>query len=238
MKNNILLLILAVISLNTAIGQSKEKVKGTGPSITRTVEVASFTQLESQISADVEITQGATQKVVMEGQENILNMIQTEVKDGKWKIKFPKNTWGDYDHVKIKITVPALTSIGLSGSGNVTTTNTFKADDFSVGLSGSGNMKIMVEANNIDCGLSGSGGIVLKGKTKELSLGTSGSGNIKAMECNADVVKVGISGSGDCEVYANTLLDAGIAGSGSIRYKGTPKIKTGVSGSGSIQSVN
>lgn len=238
MKNSILLLLLAVCSLHIVSAQSKVKVKGTGPSITRTVNLDAFDQVESNIAADVELTQGPTQKVVMEGPENILDLIQTEVKDKKWRIKFPKNTWADYDDVKIKITVPELISVGLAGSGSMITTNTFKADDFQVGLSGSGNMKLMVEADNIDCGLSGSGTINLKGKTKELSIGTSGSGDVRALECTADVVKVGISGSGDCEVYANQMLDAGIAGSGHVKYKGRPKVKTGISGSGSIQSID
>jgi len=238
MKNSILILILAVSSLQVVYGQSKEKVKGTGPKITRTVDLLAFDQIESNIAADIEITQGATQKVVMEGQENILNLIQTEIKDKKWRIKLPKNVWADYDDVKIKITIPELISVGLAGSGSVVTTNTFKAEDFQIGLSGSGDMKIMVEADNIDCGLSGSGTINLKGKTKELSIGTSGSGNVKALDCNADIVKVGISGSGDCEVSVNQMLDAGIAGSGSIRYKGRPKVKTGISGSGSLHSID
>lgn len=238
MKNSILLLMLVLIGVQSVSGQSKEKVKGSGPTITRTLDLPSFDQIESNIEADVEITQGPVQKVVMEGQENILNLIQTEIKDKKWKIRLPKNTWADYDQVKIKITIPSLISVGLAGSGSVITTNTFKADDFQVGLSGSGNMKLMVEADNIDCGLSGSGTINLKGKTKELSIGTSGSGDVKALDCAADVVKVGISGSGDCEVYASQMLDAGIAGSGNIKYKGRPKVKTGISGSGSIQSID
>ncbi|MDZ4708639.1 MAG: head GIN domain-containing protein [Saprospiraceae bacterium] len=238
MKNKILLLILAVSSLHLVSGQSKEKVKGTGPTIIRTVDLASFDQIESNIAADVEITQGATQKVVMEGQENILNLIQTEIKDKKWRIKMPKNIWADYDDVKIKITMPSLISIGLAGSGSIITTNTFKTDDFQVGLSGSGSMKLMVEADNIDCGLSGSGTINLKGKTKELSIGTSGSGDVKALDCLAETVKVGISGSGNCEVSAGQMLDAGIAGSGNVKYRGRPKVKTGISGSGSIQSID
>lgn len=234
MKNIILLLILVVAGVQTALSQ---KIKGTGPRVTRTLDLASFEKIESNISADVEITQGSTQKITVEGQANIIDLIQTEVSDNKWKIKFPKNTWGDYEDLKIKITLPKLTAVGLGGSGSIITTNMFTADEFNVGVSGSGTVKVMVEANRVDCGLSGSGNIHLQGKTHDLKIGTSGSGNVKALDFSASQVKIGISGSGSCEVSATDMLEAGISGSGSIRYKGQPKIKTGISGSGSIQSI-
>lgn len=234
MKNIILLLILAVAGVQTA---SSQKIKGTGPRVTRILDLASFEKIESNISADVEITQGPTQKITVEGQANIIDLIQTDVSDNKWKIKFPKNTWGDYEDLKIKITLPKLTAVGLGGSGSIVTTNMFTADDFNVGVSGSGTVKVMVEANRVDCGLSGSGNVHLQGKTRDLKIGTSGSGNVKALDFSASQVKIGISGSGSCEVSATEMLEAGISGSGSIRYKGQPKIKTGISGSGSIQSI-
>jgi Putative auto-transporter adhesin, head GIN domain len=235
MKNTLLILFLLTA---TMIWGQREKIKGTGPSVTRTLEVASFTTVECNLSADVEITQGPTQKVTIEGQENIINMISTEVKDDKWRIKLPKNTWGDYDKVKIRITVPQLHGLGMAGSGSMKTTNTIKADDFQIGLSGSGKMEVSVNAENVDCGISGSGNIHLTGKTNELSLGTSGSGDVLAKDMIAEKVKIGISGSGDCEVNVSESLEAGISGSGSVRYKGRPKIKSSISGSGSLNSVD
>ncbi len=235
---NIIFVALTIFIVTFTNGQSKEKLKGTGPQITRTFNLDPFTTVECSMSAQVEITQGSTQKVTIEGQANILDQISTEVKDNKWRIKLPKNMWADYDEVKIKITVPELVGIGLSGSGSMTTTNTIKSDDFQIGLSGSGRIEASVDAQYIDCGLSGSGNVYLKGKAKELNIGTSGSGDIRAMDCPVEKVKIGISGSGDCEVNVSSALEAGIAGSGNVRYKGNAKIKSSISGSGSIRSID
>ena len=157
--------------------------------------------------------------MTIEGQANIIDQIATEVKDGKWRIKLPKNMWSDYDKLNIKITVPRLHGVGMAGSGNITTMNTIKTDDFQIGLSGSGNIRATVEAEYIDCGI-------------------SGSGNVKAQDCEVEKVKIGISGSGDCLVNASNSLEAGIAGSGSVKYKGHPKVKTSISGSGSISTID
>ncbi len=229
---------LAFVCASAVIGQSKERIKGSGPSVTRTLSVSSFSTVECSLSADVEITQGPTQKVTVEGQANIIDLISTEVVDRKWKIKLPKNTWADYENVTIKITVPELNGIGLAGSGSMTTTNTIKSEDFQIGLSGSGKIEASVDAAYIDCGLSGSGHVYLTGKAKELNIGTSGSGDVRAKDCPVEKVKIGISGSGDCEVNATTSLEAGIAGSGQVRYKGHPKVKSSISGSGSIHSID
>ncbi|MEP7320909.1 MAG: head GIN domain-containing protein [Saprospiraceae bacterium] len=235
MKNTLLILLLLTATLSWS---QREKIKGSGSTVNRTLEVASFTAVECNLYADVEITQGPNQKVTIEGQENIIDKISTEVKENRWRIKLPKNTWGDYDKVKIKITVPQLHGLGMAGSGSMKTTNTITSDDFQIGLSGSGKMDVSVNAENVDCGISGSGNIHLTGKTNELSLGTSGSGDVMAKDMVAGKVKIGISGSGDCEVNVSESLEAGISGSGSVRYKGRPKVKSSISGSGSLNSID
>ncbi|MEP7268573.1 MAG: head GIN domain-containing protein [Saprospiraceae bacterium] len=234
MKNILFISALLLGFFTTSFAQ---KVKGSGPAVTRSFSLASFNTIECNLAADVEITQGSTQSVTVEGQENIIALISKEVKDNKWRIKLPKGTWSDYDKLLIKITIPEVHGLGLAGSGNITTMNKIKADDFQIGLSGSGNIKADVDAENIDCGISGSGNVMIKGKAKELTIGTSGSGNVKAADCIVDKVKIGISGSGDCLVNANENLEASIAGSGSVKYKGRPRVKSSISGSGSINSI-
>ena len=235
---NLLTISLMFFAFSVMGWSQKVSLKGSGPSVTRTLDLPSFSTIECSVSADVEITQGATQKVTIEGQANIIDQIATEVKDGKWRIKLPKNMWSDYDKLNIKITVPRLHGVGMAGSGNITTMNTIKTDDFQIGLSGSGNIRATVEAEYIDCGISGSGNVFIKGVAKELNIGTSGSGNVKAQDCEVEKVKIGISGSGDCLVNASNSLEAGIAGSGSVKYKGHPKVKTSISGSGSISTID
>lgn len=234
MKKIIYLTLLLLVSVFTYA----QRIKGTGPSVTKTLNVSSFSTLECSMAADVEITQGSSQTVTVMGQENIIELIQTEVSDGKWRIKLPKGSWADYENLKFKITMKDIRGLGLSGSGSITTTNKINTDDLQLGLSGSGKITVEADAEYVDCGISGSGNIYLKGRAKELNIGTSGSGDLKAQDFAVEKVKIGISGSGDCVVNVSESLDAGIAGSGSVRYKGRPKIKSSVSGSGSVSSMD
>jgi hypothetical protein len=231
------ILLFAIMLLMGALSYG-QKIKGTGPTVTKSLSIAPFSTMECSMAADVEITQGNTQSVSIEGQQNIIDMIQTDVTDGKWRIRLPKGTWSDYDNLKIKITMKEIRGLGMAGSGSIVTTNQIKTEDLQLGLSGSGKITVDADAEYIDCGISGSGDIYLKGKAKELNIGTSGSGDLKAVDCVVSKVKIGISGSGDCQVNASESIEAGIAGSGSVRYKGRPRIKSSVSGSGSISSMD
>ena len=64
-----------------------------------------------------------------------------------------------------------------------------------------------------------------------------GSGGIKCFELLSEQTKIGISGSGDAQVYASKQLDVEINGSGSVAYKGSPAVSQNVSGSGSVRKA-
>lgn len=233
-----IILFAALIALvSFSYGQSGQ-VKGTGPIVTKTLNLASFTTIECSMAADLEVTQGATQKVEVEGQQNIIDLINTEITENKWKIKTPRGTWTEYDKLKIKVTLPTIYGLGMAGSGSIRSMNTIKTDDFQIGLSGSGKVDLSLEADAVDCGISGSGNVNLKGHTKELVVATSGSGDVTAFDFPASKVKIGMSGSGNIDVNASESLDAAISGSGDVRYKGSPKVKAKVSGSGTVEPRN
>jgi hypothetical protein len=58
---------------------------------------------------------------------------------------------------------------------------------------------------------------------------------VQAANLQADIVKIGIQGSGNVDVNSIDALTAEINGSGNIKYIGTPsKLNTRVRGSGTI----
>ena len=97
-------------------------VKGNGEVVSKDLKLDKFTGIELSFSGDVIITQGATQKVRVEGQQNIIDLINTDVSGVNWKIGFVKNV-NNHKNLTIYITIPTLTKIGISGSGSIKTTN-------------------------------------------------------------------------------------------------------------------
>ena len=234
-KLSFLLLFISTFSVLSFAQNWGNGVKGKGEIVSKELNLAKFTGVELSTSGDVILTKGATQKVRVEAQQNIIDLLNTEISKGIWDIEFTKNV-SNYKSLKIYITIPTLTKVGISGSGNISTTNAFKnADDLFVFVSGSGNLDLDVSAKSTKTKLSGSGNIMLKGASDYQEIKISGSGNIKAYDFEVEEADVTISGSGECRVHVTQKLNARISGSGDITYRGDPSIRANVTGSGDVR---
>ena len=205
----------------------------------QTRNVDTFTGISLGVSADLYLTTGESQKVVLEGDEDVLDRIETSVKGDHLIIKSRNTSWwkGFREKINIYVSVREIDYISLSGSGKIFSKNTIDGERLKLSVSGSGDMRLKVNVEEIDQGISGSGDLELEGKATEVSTTISGSGSLNAEELRTDSHEVRISGSGKCWIYAAKEIDARISGSGSVYYKGDPNIRSTVSGSGKIRSL-
>ena len=241
MKTTILTLItLSFFNLSQAQWWGSEKIKGNGNVTTITRTTSDYDGLSCAGSFDYILVAGTEGKITIEGEENLLEYIITEVKNGKLIVKTEKNiNLSPSGNKTIKVTIPFkdINNISLAGSGDLMNKDTVTANDLKVSLAGSGDVVLTVETNTLNGSLAGSGDITLKGSTNNLEASIAGSGNIHAFDLQSNNTDVSISGSGDAEVVSKESLKARIAGSGDIEYKGNPKKEDSkVSGSGSIRS--
>lgn len=206
-------------------------------------KLPSFSALNLALSADVILSQGATQKVEIQASEKLQKLIETEVKDGelkiKWADRFFNNTYGE--KVKIYITMVDINALRISGSGDIIADGSIKTSNIQLSISGSGKISLNELASaNINASISGSASITIGGSSpaQKLAVGISGSGDFIASDLPVKDVEVSVSGSGDCKLFATENLKARIAGSGNVYYKGNAVIDAKVSGSGSVQHVN
>jgi hypothetical protein len=216
MKKHIFLSLSAVLLCATlTVAQNRE---------TRNVD--SFNKISFRLPGKLYLKQGASQKVEIEANKDVLKEIETEVegnklvigKEGKW---FDWN-WNDNDKITVYITVTNLEGLSLSGSGNVIGQSKFTVSALDLNVSGSGSLSLDVDASGeIEADVSGSGDIDLKGKCKSFDSDVSGSGKVMLAVAIAQNASFGVSGSGR------------IAASGSADF-----IKTNISGSGKVLAAN
>ena len=216
---------------------SCKKVIGEGDLRTETRSTGNFTGIEAQVSGNLFYTQGNENKIELTAQQNILNVIETPIINNRLVVRFKNNVRvRDHEQITIRVTAPTLSSIGSSGSGNVTVSSPLAANTLTFSLSGSGNMSLpTVTASHLEASISGSGNISIGGGTANTEkLKISGSGNIDAQQVLAKSVTTTTSGSGDIRVQASETLDVTISGSGSVFYLGKPLVNTNISGSGKV----
>jgi len=211
-------------------------VKGEGPIVRKTLDLDEFDAIKLTFSGDVYLKQGSRQEVVVEAQQNLIDLMKKEVRDETWKIGFEKNVKSTKP-VKVYITIPNLTKISVSGSGNVETENAFTGlGDMAVHLSGSGDVKANLTARSVKTHISGSGDVALRGSAKSHDIHISGSGDVASYDFRTDECEIHISGSGECEVNVQENLEVHISGSGDVYYKGDPSVRSKVRGSGDVVS--
>ena len=229
-------LVLISISIASAQNWDKEKVKGNGVQTTVTRTTENYDKIAVQGSFNVELIAAKEGTIAINGDENLMEYLITEVVDQELKIYFKKNINYSYKN-KITITVPfeEINEVSLTGSGEIITKNTINANNFEVKMTGSGDCKLQINAQKTIAKFTGSGNLELLGTTDELEAKTAGSGAINCLNLASQNVNATVAGSGDLQVNCSNNLIAKVAGSGTIKYTGNPKTTdTKVSGSGDI----
>jgi hypothetical protein len=234
----ILLFILGLFIVNQAQSQNWESIKGEGKVVTQEIQLDPIHAVGLSFHGEVLLTQGSTQKIVIEAQQNIIDNIKRKVSGGSWNIEFDKNV-KDAEPIKVMITLPMLDELALSGSGSISSTSKFvKLGDLEISMSGSGHVDMDFEAKATELNMSGSGKADLSGASNKLEINMSGSGNATAKELVASDCEIAISGSGDASVNVNGDLRTAISGSGDVTYVGKANVDASISGSGTVKRID
>src|SRR5688572_27384305 len=162
--NSAAYLFLITLSLSCH-SQSTGFIKGEGDIIKQEITLDALDGINLGFSGDVVLTKGATQKIVVEGQKNIIDNIKKGVKSGTWNITYDKDV-REAKPVTIHITLPCIKEAGVTGSGTIRSANKFDCvTDLQVYVAGSGNIYMDYTANTTELDLSGSGKIDLSGSS-------------------------------------------------------------------------
>jgi putative autotransporter adhesin-like protein len=182
-----------------------------GARTTQTRDVADFTRIENRDSIDVRVRVGEAQRVQVRAGEQVIDDVGTEVRDGTLQLTLDVDS---RDDVVVEVSVPELTAIEGSGSGDI------EADG--------------IEADAFDVSSDGSADIVLEGAVGRLALELEGSGDADLGDLAAREARVVVDGSGDADVRADERLEVSVDGSGDVRYHGDPALSSHVDGSGDL----
>ena len=193
---------------------------GSGQVISEERALPDFDKVELEGSMNVEITQGPAVKCTVEGDDNILSMLKTEVRSNRLRIYMEHGiSLSSYKTLDIYLEVPEITGAAVSGSGDITFTD--------------------VTGQEVEVSIDGSGDITGTGEVETLSAYVNGSGDIRLLQLYAKEASVEVNGSGDVGVNVSDSLEAEINGSGDIKYKGDPpRVTRSVNGSGDITALD
>lgn len=214
-------------------------IQGRGPVVSEHRQAVNFTGIQVDVNADVRIVQSPQTFIMVVGQQNILDILETRTLNNVLEIRYACPV-GRHKRLEIEIAVPDLTLISSFGGSNITTHSPIYTQDISLDIFGSGNISIQgLTTARVRSRIFGSGNVYLMGHVQQQQVTINGSGNYNADGLWAENTVVNIFGSGNSYVHAARSLDIAVHGSGSVFYSGNPSFySSNIFGSGKIVRVN
>lgn len=191
-----------------------------------------FTEVSVQEGLHVYVTQADEFKILVEADENIIDLIGTDIKNGKLKVHAIENIGRATK--KVYVSLPAVTALKGSSGAQLTTENKIKADKLEVDASSGALVSLEVEASELDIDASSGANINIAGDTDRSYVDASSGANIKAKELESKVCTVDASSGANISVNVSESLMADASSGANISYSGEASVQKKKSFSGIV----
>lgn len=181
-----------------------------------------FSQVKVSTGLDLYITQGDKVSLTVKADENLHDIIITEVNNGQLRIYAEKGIRRAKAR-KVYLTVTNLEELVATSGSDVYSENTLKADFFTVKVSSGADARIKVDADNVESSASSGADLRISGKSKTHSSKASSGSSIYAFRLLSEDVTVRVSSGADINIYASESINARASSGGDIDFKGNPK---------------
>ncbi len=253
--------IMSVMVLSTLACQvgGFTRIRGSGNVVEETREVSDITGVELATSGTLYIEIGARESLRIEAEDNLLEYIETRVRNGMLQIDTQDNvnlrhtkpvnyylTVTGLDTIEISssgdIKVPDLEakrfSVDISSSGNLDMGD-LEADTLTVHISSSGDMRMgLLHANTLEIDISSSGNLdIAGGEVERQDITINSSGNYTARDLESVEADVRLSSSGEATIRVSDHLEARLSSSGDVRYAGNPTVDARTTSSGNVRKI-
>ena len=210
-------------------------VKGNGTVTTenRTINQP-FTAIKASEGLDVYVTQSERENVSVEADENLQDIIMTEVTDGVLKIHTKKNI-SKSKSKKVMVHFKTISNITATSGSDVYGKNTITVQNLELKTTSGSDMTLDVETHTLTCKATSGSDLKLTGKTINLTAEATSGSDINAAQLIAQTSNVKASSGSDITINTTKELIAKASSGGDVKYYGTPeKVNKSASSSGSI----
>lgn len=210
------LLSLIVLTLLVSAGCHHEfsGVKGSGKREVQKREVAPFTSISTEGAFNIEIVCQKTLSLEVEGDDNILPLVTTEVKGNVLRLSNSKS-YSVNEPVTFRIAVPNLESILADGAGKIQ-------------ITGVNNDKIQISSN-------GAPTISVAGTTKMVGVDSNGAAKIDTHNLRSTHAIVDTKGASKVDLGVCDKLDVNVSGVSQVTYRGDPVVNKTIHGPGKVE---
>lgn len=223
-KVTIISIIFSVFLGSCYIDGWNQGISGNGNVEEEYRDVDGFTGVHVSTGIDVYLSEGNEFEVTVEADENLLEVILTEVKGDMLVVKTDRVNIRRARSKKVHVTLPELTELRISSAGDIEGQTPFTCDDLRLSISSAGDLSLEVDADRIDLSISSSGDCRLSGSANEFDVSLSSAGDLNANDLIAKKVEVDVSSAGDARVHATEEISMNASSAGNIYYSGDARV--------------
>ncbi len=214
-------------------------VKGDGNVISDKRKISDdFVRIEASRGLDVYITKSKKLSLVVEADENLHELIETEVREGTLYITSSKNIWSASSK-KIHLSVDFINEIKVSSGAEVFSENTFTSDKLAVNVSSGAQANLDLRVDDLRCESSSGAEIKLSGEANTFEASSSSGSEIEAYGLKVRTCNAKATSGSDMELMVTEIFVGEATSGGDIKFKGRPqKAQKNNNSGGSVRSTD
>ena len=181
-----------------------------------------FTKIKVSTGLDLYLSQGTKNKVTLEADENLHDIIITEVNDGVLKIYSEKNIWQAKAR-KVYVTVKNLDGLTATSGSDVYTEEVLKVESIKVSTASGADIRIALDADTVETSATSGSDIRISGTANNHTSRANSGASIEAYKLISKNATVNVSSGADINIYASESINAKASSGGDIDFKGNPR---------------
>lgn len=198
-------------------------VTGNGDVQTQEREVSSsFIGIHTSNGLDVILTQADIESVKVQADENLHDIITTEVENGVLKISTTKNI-GSAKSKKVMVSFKDLETIKSTSGSDLRANGTLIFNTIDIEATSGCDVNLSIEAENLSGSATSGADLKLEGTATTINLKATSGADINTKNLSSKNAVVSVTSGADIKVNATQSIELSATSGGDIRYYGNPK---------------
>ena len=191
--------------------------------------VSNFSGLSVSSGIDVYLTQGNSEKLILDVKGLDEDQVISEVRNGTLRLYVERKglmgwNWGKNTYVKAYLTFRQLKAIQASGGADILGQDRMTFNNLNLEASGGADVKLALRADDLNVSASGGADVTVQGSARSLNAEGSGGADLDARKLIVETCNASSSGGSDVYVNATQELRMKASGGSDIYYYGPAKV--------------
>jgi hypothetical protein len=191
-----------------------------------------FTSVSASEGLEVYVTQADEFNITVEADENVIDLIGTDINNGKLRIHARENIGRATK--KVFVSLPVVTQLESSSGADLTVNNDLNTDHIEIGASSGSGIEVSLRANEIKANASSGANIEMSGEANDLEIRASSGSGVRAKDLLVKSCNANASSGADISINVSDILVADASSGANINYSGEATVERKKSVSGSV----